>query len=165
MDQISQTHFHDPDAAWAAFARRDGAFDGRFVVAVRTTRIYCRPSCPARRPRRENIAFFPDGESACRAGYRPCRRCLPDEVGRDRLAVERARRLIKEAEGGVLRLARVAGAVGMHLGRKVASKALSRWVPLVGAAGVGASAWWDTRQVGRAALQLFEREVVIDNPV
>ena len=62
-------------------------------------------------------------------------------------------------------LQRVAGAVGMHLGRKVASKALSRWVPLVGAAGVGAYAWWDTRQVGRAALQLFESEVVIDNPV
>ena len=62
-------------------------------------------------------------------------------------------------------LQRVAGAVGMQLGRKAAGKALSRWVPLVGAAGVGAYAWWDTRQVGRAALQLFEREVVIDNPV
>lgn len=62
-------------------------------------------------------------------------------------------------------LQRAAGAVGLHLGRKVATKALSRWVPLVGAAGVGAYAWWDTRQVGRAALQLFEHEVVIDNPV
>lgn len=112
MDQISQTLFLDPDAAWAAFIRRDGAFDGRFVVAVRTTRIYCRPSCPARRPRRENIAFFPDGESACRAGYRPCRRCLPDEVGRDRLAVERALMLIKEADEGVIRLDRLAAAVG-----------------------------------------------------
>ena len=62
-------------------------------------------------------------------------------------------------------LQKAAAAVGMHLGRKVAGKALSRWVPLLGAAGVGAYAWWDTRQVGRAALQLFEREVVIDNPV
>lgn len=62
-------------------------------------------------------------------------------------------------------LQRVAGAVGAHLGKQVASRALSRWVPLVGAAGVGAYAWWDTRQVGRAALQLFEREQVIDNPV
>lgn len=61
-------------------------------------------------------------------------------------------------------LQRVAGAVGVHLGKQVASRALSRWVPLVGAAGVGAYAYWDTRQVGRAALQLFESEQVIDNP-
>jgi hypothetical protein len=62
-------------------------------------------------------------------------------------------------------LMRVAEAVGVHLGKKAASRMLSRWVPLVGAAGVGAYAWWDTRQVGRAALQLFESEQVIDNPV
>jgi hypothetical protein len=71
--------------------------------------------------------------------------------------------IVRPAAQAVLQ--RVAGAVGMQLGRKVAGKALSRWVPLVGAAGVGAYAWWDTRQVGRAALQLFEREGVIDNPV
>jgi len=62
-------------------------------------------------------------------------------------------------------LQRVAGAVGVHIGKQAAGRALSRWVPLVGAAGVGAYAWWDTRQVGRAALQLFERDMVIDNPV
>ncbi len=60
-------------------------------------------------------------------------------------------------------LQRAAEAVGVHLGKKAASRALSRWVPLVGAAGVGAYAYWDTRQVGRAALQLFEREQVIEN--
>jgi len=64
-----------------------------------------------------------------------------------------------------LLLQRVAEAVGLHLGQKAASRALSRWLPLVGAAGVGAYAWWDTRQVGRAAVQLFESEQVIDNPV
>ena len=62
-------------------------------------------------------------------------------------------------------LQRVAEAIGVQLGKKAASRALSRWVPLVGAAGVGAYAWWDTRQVGCAALQLFEAEQVIDNPV
>ncbi len=62
-------------------------------------------------------------------------------------------------------LQRAAAAIGMHLGKQAAGRALSRWVPLVGAAGVGAYAWWDTRQVGRAAQQLFEREGVIDNPV
>ncbi|MEO6281545.1 hypothetical protein [Roseateles sp.] len=71
--------------------------------------------------------------------------------------------IVRPAAQAVLQ--KVAGAVGMQLGRKVVGKALSRWVPLVGAAGVGAYAWWDTRQVGRAALQLFEREGVIDNPV
>ena len=59
---------------------------------------------------------------------------------------------------------RVAAAIGVHLGQQAAGRALSRWVPLVGAAGVGAYAWWDTRQVGRAALKLFESEQVIDNP-
>lgn len=61
-------------------------------------------------------------------------------------------------------LQRLAASVGVHLGKQAAGRALSRWVPLVGAAGVGAYAWWDTRQVGRAALQLFEQEQVIDNP-
>lgn len=60
---------------------------------------------------------------------------------------------------------RAAAAVGMHLGKQAAGRALSRWVPLVGAAGVGAYAYWDTRQVGRAALALFEGQTVIDNPV
>lgn len=64
-----------------------------------------------------------------------------------------------------LLLQRVAAAVGLQLGKQAAGRMLSRWVPLVGAAGVGAYAWWDTRQVGRAALQLFESEQVIDNPV
>ena len=62
-----------------------------------------------------------------------------------------------------LLLQRAAEAVGVHLGKKAASRALSRWVPLVGAAGVGAYAYWDTRQVGRAAVQLFESEQVIEN--
>lgn len=77
----------DSDTAWAAFARRDRTFDGRFVVAVRTTHIYCKPSCAARRPRRENVAFLPDPAAARAAGYRACRRCLPDSAARDRAAV------------------------------------------------------------------------------
>lgn len=80
----------DPDTAWNAFARRDRAFDGRFIVAVRTTHIYCKPSCAARRPRRENVTFLNDAAAARAAGYRPCRRCLPDSVARDRAAVIRA---------------------------------------------------------------------------
>lgn len=88
----------DPDAAWAAFEARDRARDGRFVVAVRTTGIYCKPSCAARHPRRENVAFYPDPAAARAAGFRACLRCRPDEIGRDRTAVAEAIAAIEEAE-------------------------------------------------------------------
>ena len=88
----------DPDTAWAAFMRRDRTWDGRVIGAVKTTGIYCKPSCPARRPKREHVEFFESGEDARGAGYRPCLRCKPDEVGRDRQAVARAVRLIERAE-------------------------------------------------------------------
>ena len=88
----------DPDTAWAAFMRRDRSWDGRIIGAVRTTGIYCKPSCPARRPKRDNVEFFARGEEARAAGYRPCLRCKPDEVGRDRKAVMAAVRLIEESE-------------------------------------------------------------------
>ena len=88
----------DADAAWAAFAARDRAADGRFVVAVATTGIYCKPSCPARHPRRENVRFYADPAAARAAGFRACLRCKPDEVGRDRIAVARAVALIEAAE-------------------------------------------------------------------
>ena len=101
----------DIDAAWAAFERRDRSWDGRVIGAVRTTGIYCKPSCPARRPKRENVEFFLDGESARSAGYRPCLRCKPDEVGRDREAVAKAVQLIEAAEEPPL-LAELADAVG-----------------------------------------------------
>ena len=101
----------DDDAAWAAFERRDRSWDGRVIGAVRTTGIYCKPSCPARRPKREHVEFFIDGESARAAGYRACLRCRPDEVGRDREAVAKAVRLIEQADEAS-QLAQLAAAVG-----------------------------------------------------
>jgi AraC family transcriptional regulator of adaptative response/methylated-DNA-[protein]-cysteine methyltransferase len=86
------------DQAWAAFERRDRSWDGRVIGAVKTTGIYCKPSCPARRPKRDNVEFFADGAAARAAGYRPCLRCRPDEVGRDEEALARAVRLIEAAE-------------------------------------------------------------------
>ena len=80
----------DTDAAWAAFERRDRSWDGRVIGAVRTTGIYCKPSCPARRPKREHVEFFLDAAGARAAGYRSCMRCKPDEVGREALAVTKA---------------------------------------------------------------------------
>jgi AraC family transcriptional regulator, regulatory protein of adaptative response / methylated-DNA-[protein]-cysteine methyltransferase len=88
----------DPEQAWAAFSARNRAFDGMFVGAVKTTGIYCKPSCPARHPLRENVEYFADGAAARAAGYRACLRCKPDEIGRDREAVASALRLIEAAE-------------------------------------------------------------------
>jgi len=88
----------DPDTAWAAFMRRDRSWDGRVIGAVKTTGIYCKPSCPARRPKREHVIFYASGEEARTAGFRPCLRCKPDEVGRDREAIAAAVRLIERAE-------------------------------------------------------------------
>src|ERR1700721_642554 len=65
------------DQAWKAVVARDPAHDGRFVFAVSSTGIYCRPSCPARRPRRENVRFFAHPENAEKAGFRACLRCRP----------------------------------------------------------------------------------------
>ncbi|HEX4693341.1 bifunctional DNA-binding transcriptional regulator/O6-methylguanine-DNA methyltransferase Ada [Sphingomonas sp.] len=91
----------DQEAAWAAFSARDRASDGRFVGAVRTTGIYCKPSCPARHPKRENVTFYRDAAEARAAGYRACLRCKPDEVGRDRIAVANAVALIEAAEEAI----------------------------------------------------------------
>jgi len=88
----------DADTAWAAFMRRDRGWDGRIVGAVHTTGIYCKPSCPARRPKRENVTFYANAAEARAAGFRPCLRCKPDEVGRDREAVASAVKLIEAAE-------------------------------------------------------------------
>lgn len=64
-----------------AFEARDAAYDGLFVVGVRTTGVFCLPSCPARRPRPEHVEFFGAAGEALRAGYRPCRRCRPLHPG------------------------------------------------------------------------------------
>jgi methylphosphotriester-DNA--protein-cysteine methyltransferase len=69
-----------PDEAWTAVVARDARYDGRFVYAVATTGIYCRPVCSARRPLRANAVFFPSGRDAESAGFRACRRCRPERV-------------------------------------------------------------------------------------
>jgi methylphosphotriester-DNA--protein-cysteine methyltransferase len=72
-----------------AFAARDARYDGRFVGAVRTTGIYCRPSCSCRKPRPENVRFFRSGAAAAAAGFRPCKRCRPELAGGPREAAAR----------------------------------------------------------------------------
>ena len=86
------------DERWEAVLRRDRAADGTFVTGVLTTGIYCRPSCAARHPRRENVRFFADGSAARATGLRACLRCKPDEVARDAEGLAKAVALIECAE-------------------------------------------------------------------
>ena len=67
-----------PDVCFRIFASRDARFDGRVFVGVKTTGIYCRPICPARTPKPENVSFYPSAAAACQAGFRPCLRCRPE---------------------------------------------------------------------------------------
>lgn len=104
--------------AWAAVKRRDRAYDGRFVTGVLTTGIYCRPSCAARHPDRKNVRFFATGGEARAAGLRACKRCRPDEVGRDEAAVLAAIEAIKSGEGSKLdELAAITGYSPAHFQR------------------------------------------------
>jgi AraC family transcriptional regulator of adaptative response/methylated-DNA-[protein]-cysteine methyltransferase len=79
MMEMTQRHALD-DSRWEAVMSHDRTADGQFVYAVASTGIYCRPSCPSRRPRRDRIAFFEAPADAERAGYRPCRRCRPADA-------------------------------------------------------------------------------------
>jgi AraC family transcriptional regulator of adaptative response / DNA-3-methyladenine glycosylase II len=116
----------DPDHCYVAVQSRDQRFDGWFVTAVRTTGIYCRPSCPAITPKRVNVDFFPTAAAAQQHGFRACKRCRPDaspgspewNVRQD--VVARAMRLIADGlveRDGVPGLARRLGYSERHLNR------------------------------------------------
>ena len=66
---------------YEALLRRDRSYDGIFFVGVRTTGIFCRPTCPARKPLAKNVEYFPEAREALLAGYRPCKRCRPLDNG------------------------------------------------------------------------------------
>jgi len=99
---------------WRAVVERDQRLDGSFVYAVATTGVYCRPSCPSRKPKRDNVRFYGHPAAAEAAGYRACRRCRPAAVAVDRRAdlVRRAASFIDDYEGGVPSLAEIARAAG-----------------------------------------------------
>jgi AraC family transcriptional regulator of adaptative response/methylated-DNA-[protein]-cysteine methyltransferase len=86
---------------WEAVSERRRKADGAFVYAVRSTGIYCRPSCPSRRPRRDRVEFFPLPEAAERAGYRACRRCRPRDVAASVPALDHIRRACRAIERGI----------------------------------------------------------------
>jgi AraC family transcriptional regulator of adaptative response/methylated-DNA-[protein]-cysteine methyltransferase len=112
------------DPRWAALASRDGKADGAFVYAVTSTGIYCRPSCPSRRPRADRVRFFDNTTQARQGGFRPCKRCRPDTVGLAQPGVEAVRRasafLATHADQPVtlIQLGRVAAMSPHHLQRR-----------------------------------------------
>lgn len=113
--QVGTYHFNR-ERLWAAYAGRDARFDGRFVAGVRTTGIFCRPSCSCRRPRPERVEYFPSVDAAERAGYRPCKRCRPDLPGgvaeAERRFARRVLELMRARLDEPLTVERLAAAVG-----------------------------------------------------
>jgi AraC family transcriptional regulator of adaptative response/methylated-DNA-[protein]-cysteine methyltransferase len=121
MNQVQDTSTMTDDDRWQAVVRSDRNRDGQFVLGVRTTGIYCRPSCSAKLPKRENVRFFADPNAAERAGFRPCRRCDPraDLAPREAMIARATAWLDDHLEERVT-LARLAAAVGVspaHLQR------------------------------------------------
>src|SRR5688572_13275920 len=114
--------YRSDDQRWAAVVHRDPTADGHFFYSVKTTGVYCRPSCAARRARRENVRFHQSCEAAEQAGFRPCKRCQPNTVAlREQYAaaIATACRTIKTAEEipGLDALARSAGMSRFHFHR------------------------------------------------
>jgi AraC family transcriptional regulator of adaptative response/methylated-DNA-[protein]-cysteine methyltransferase len=144
----------DDDRRWAAVAARDAAQDGAFLYSVRTTGVYCRPSCGARLPRRENVAFHETAAEARAAGFRPCKRCRPDEpprAEREAALVAEACRAIEAAETppALGDLAQAAGLSAHYFHR------LFRQV-----AGVTPKAYADAQRAGRVRGALAESATV-----
>lgn len=143
----------DDDARWRIALAKDRRFDGCFVTGVLSTGIYCRPSCPARPPRRENVRFFARPEDAEAAGLRACLRCRPEAQARDEAAVAQALRLLQGAEGAVSleALAAATGYSATHFQRLFKR-----------AVGLSPAAYQRALRLGRAAEALSEGERVTD---
>src|SRR5712672_1718790 len=92
-----------PETMYRALVKRDASFEGIFYVGVRTTGIFCRPTCSAKKPARENVDFFARANEALESGYRPCLRCHPlDPNARPPKLIERVRAEVNRAPGGRL---------------------------------------------------------------
>lgn len=148
------TDYADDEARWQAVLAKDAAADGRFVLAVTSTGIYCRPICKARLPLRRNVLFYDSAEEAARAGFRPCKKCLGETSGdaRRMRAVETAVRLLDEAEECAPSLEALAEASGLsphYLQRSFKA-----------AMGVSPRQYWDARRLDRLKANLKSGEPV-----
>lgn len=114
--------FDTDESRWAAVARRDRAADGQFYYSVSTTGVYCRPSCSSRLARRQNVRFHTTQEAARQAGFRPCRRCKPDQPSlteqyATKVAAACRQIEIREQAPSLAELARTAGLSSYHFHR------------------------------------------------
>ena len=145
---------HDPEVLWRAWVSRDRRFDGRFVMGVTTTGIYCRPGCPARLPRRRHARFYASAAAAEAAGFRACRRCRPDSAPGSAAwhgtsaTVTRALRLIDDGALAPGSLEALAARLGVT----------SRWLRGLVATHVGAS----PADVARTRRAHFARRLLAD---
>lgn len=124
---MKQTQRLPNDTEFAAICGNDASFDGRFYYGVASTKIFCRPSCVSRTPKRENVRIFGSVDAAQIAGFRPCKRCQPDRAPAADARLERARALIDsklaagEATPTLPQLARAAHMGATHLQRRFAA--------------------------------------------
>lgn len=105
--------FATDDQRWRAVLARDAGADGAFVYAVRSTGVFCRPSCPSRRPGRAQVRFFATAAAAARAGFRPCRRCRPEGDDPRTALVRKVCRFLDSYDEGTPTLAAIAAHVGV----------------------------------------------------
>ena len=123
LSNLWKPHIVVENSYWRGVLERDRRLDGAFVFAVRSTGIYCRPSCPSRRPARKQVTFFPLPEAAERAGFRPCRRCRPRETRASNPQAELVRRVCAQIDSnldvplGLQALSALAGTSPFHLQR------------------------------------------------
>ncbi len=154
----------DFDGCYRAVASRDARFDGRFVTAVSTTGIYCRPSCPAQTPKRQNVRFYPCAAAAVAAGFRACKRCRPEAAPGSRewdFRGDLAARALRAIAAGALDGAATdnTGVPALARSLHVSERHLHR--VLVAEVGVGPLALARTRRAQTARLLLDATELPI----
>lgn len=140
---------------WQAVLARDTTADGQFVFAVQTTGIFCRPSCRARHALRQNVRFYRDADTAIQAGFRPCKRCRPDEqdpLARRTLVIEKACRLLEQEQSLTLdALAEQVAISPYHLHRLFKA-----------ATGMTPKAWQQAARAARLRRRLTQGEKITD---
>ncbi len=141
-------------ARWRAVLARSHAHDGAFVYAVRSTGVYCRPSCPSRRPRRDRVAFYATPDAAARAGFRACRRCRPNAPANDDRRIALVQRHLEahlDERVTLAELAVVAGTSPFHLHRRFRD-----------VVGLTPRAWVERRRLERMKSLLRDGERIAD---
>ena len=151
--QSCTADYLDDDVRWRAIAARDRRADGHFYYSVATTGVFCRPSCGARLPRRQNVAFHDTIQAALRAGFRACKRCRPEEGDRQAAIVAQACRTIEQSESppSLGALAGQAGLSSFHVHRVFKA-----------ATGVTPKAYADAQRARRMQAALDQAETVTE---